>query len=117
MREIKKEDKMSQRLCVGSTTDTFYDCVIDKKTNIFEVKDTLLEDWLCYHEGLFLDPLKVRINDRNLYYRIESTIKTVLTIIGLNYPSDIWMFYTDNTCIEHPTKAELYTWMKNEARK
>jgi len=104
---------MSQRLCVGNTSENYYDCVLTDTNN---VKNRLLDDWLLYSNGFFLGSLKVRIADKHLFKTIEPIIKQVLEDVGLQYPNDL-LFFMDGKSLDSPTKSELKKWLNNNPEK
>jgi len=99
---------MSQRLHIGKTSETFYDCVLVSE---FDASQKLLLEWLAYSEGWYLSPFKIRISDVGLFRQLEPLISAVLEKIGKQYPDDVWTFYLGDASIEHPTAEELLVWL------
>lgn len=99
---------MSQRLHIGETTKTFYDCVIDSSKG---VREKLKSDWLMCDGGMFVGPWKIRIGDYDLWNKVEPVVAGVMAECGKQYPDCVWTFYDGNRSIEHPTKAELDAWL------
>lgn len=102
---------MSQRLHIGKTGKDIYDCVIDNADN---VEKKVKYDWLKYddYDKCFWGPFKISISDIELWYSVEPMIHKTLASMGVDYPSDIWMFYCNGKVIEHPSPDELNKWIK-----
>jgi hypothetical protein len=105
---------MSQRLRIGATEDTLYDCVISSINE--PVKEKLLDEWVCRSQGgVYVKPWKIRIDDRSLFRAVEPIIAEVIRELGEEYPESIWRFYEGQRTIEHPSSAELNTWLNDAA--
>lgn len=98
---------MSQRLCIGATDETFYDCIIEEKDDIESIKDKLFSEWLQVSKHIFFGPWKIKIMDLCLFKKIQPIIEDVFSEMGLQYPKDIWAIYYKNLSISPSTKKEL----------
>jgi hypothetical protein len=99
---------MSQRLCIGATDETFYDCIIEEKDDKESIKNKLLSEWLQVSEHIFFGPWKIKIIDLCLFRKIQPIIEDVFLEMGLQYPKDIWVIYYKNLAISpNFTKKEL----------
>lgn len=99
---------MSQRLHIGITQETFYDCVLESTEG---AEEKLRADWLAMSNGFFLGPWKIRIGDKNLLKEIEPTITGIFAELRKEYPNDVWVFYDGDRYLEHPTREELDAWL------
>jgi hypothetical protein len=101
---------MSQRLHIGKTDKTLYDCIIADADGA-ELK--IKEDFLCLQpNGYFLGPWKIRISDVALYREIEPILTQVFSSIGNEFPKCTWVFYHGDKDIVHPTREELDAWLE-----
>jgi len=107
---------MSQRLHVGKTKESFYVCVIEDESDVY---NKLLSEFFCKHNGVFLGPWKIRIGDINLFKKIEFLLSKAFDSVGKKYPDDVWVFYQEDKYLVHPTKKELAKWInvQNEISK
>lgn len=99
---------MSQRLHIGKTTKTYYDCVLEDEHG---AEEKLKRDWLMCGGGMFVGPWKIRIGDIELWSRVEPVIAQVFAELGEKYPENVWAFYRDDRSLEHPSKDELREWL------
>lgn len=92
---------MSQRLCIGLTDKTHYDCVLTTPEKAIE---KLLSEWLCLSpDGWFLSPWKVNITDEQLFNELEPILEQIVEGLGKEYPEDITFFKDDEPF--QPTKT------------
>jgi len=98
---------MSQRLHIGKTEESFYDCILENDSNVHE---KLLSEWFCLRGGFFVGPWKIIIADTDLFDKLQSVFLELFTSLGKRYPDDVWVFYHDDRNIEHPTEEELLKW-------
>lgn len=109
---------MSQRLHIGPTTESHYDCVITDAARTFEaLVDTLKSDWLCVTGGYCFGPWKITIADWDLWSMVEPAVDKVICMVPRIYPDDIWMFKIVDRdriahTLEHPTRDELDSWVR-----
>lgn len=82
---------MSQRLHIGPTEKTHYDCVI---TEVADCLSKLLNEWLMYHHGYFLSPWKIRVIDFPLFKEVLPKMEMVLEALDVEFP--------------HPDKMTIY---------
>lgn len=99
---------MSQRLHIGNTSETFYDCVLMDR---HDAPQKLLSEWLAYEKGALLGPWKIRIGDIDLFRSLEPLIVAAFRNVGKEYPDDVWAFYLEDSVIEHPSAEELMIWI------
>src|ERR1700736_174109 len=102
---------MSQRLHIGPTKDSYYDCVIDRDE--FYIKEKINSRWLVKGNGFFLGPWKISIGNKKKFLQIQPLIEEVFQDVGKKYPDCIWVFYEGDRSIEHPTKEELSEWIND----
>lgn len=81
---------MSQRLHIGVTDKTHYDCVLTSTENALK---KLCEEWICLDSlGYFLSPWKVQITDEKLFVELEPVMEGLCEALGKSYPDDITFF-------------------------
>lgn len=102
---------MSQRLHIGSTSEYFYDCVIDSPD---VTEESVRREWMELSSGGCLGPWKIRIGDKTLYREIEPVLESVFASIDKEYPDDVWVFYESDRKIEHPTRFQLDQWLDEQ---
>ena len=102
---------MSQRLCIGEPPHAefhadFFDCVITKEEGAFS---TMMEKWICCtgSDGIWLGPLKMWINDLELWEKVEPAVVEIFEFIGQPYPDKFWWVVIGDDWVEHPTRDEL----------
>ena len=93
---------MSNRLHIGPTDSTIYECVLTSADGAAEKLASEL-----FPNG----PFKVRIGDLPLFTELQPVIRSVFEDYGWQYPDAIWWFYCGESKIEHPSQDELDHWL------
>lgn len=92
---------MSQRLLISlkeniTEEDRFYDCIYSEESTL----ETLLKNWVCYENGIYLGPWRVNIRDKQLFNQFKEDFDELVKFIPeLNSLEDCWSVSVDGITV------------------
>lgn len=81
---------MSQRLCVGPTDETRFDCVVDSMDN---AEEKLITEWLSLIGNSYVGPWKIWVKDDDLWKDVKPIVADIFSTLKHEYPDCVSVFH------------------------